>query len=229
MSECRLSALIPPEEFARAALRQPSIPRRPARAICQQPRRHHLPERCRIAMKLERDKTSTTYCWTEVEFQAIIIHCRETPGLDWLARLCFTLGLTGMRISELAQLRWEDIDRDHKTTSLVDHSRQASRRKTGPVRTLKYKRNRSFPIHDELFQELAIWPRHHDGYVFHGPLGGKIKPDTVRNILIKQVLSPLKSQFTKSSEGKTFADGRLHSFRRFFCSVCANQMFPYRS
>jgi integrase len=64
--------------------------------------------------------------------------------------------------------------------------------------------------------------RHPDGRVFHGPLGGKLKPDTVRNILVRDVLTPLASRFPSGTEGKGFIDGRLHSFRHYFCSQSAN-------
>jgi integrase len=56
--------------------------------------------------------------------------------------------------------------------------------------------------------------------VFHGPLGGKIKPDTVRNVLTGEVLAPLAETFP------AVADGRLHSFRHFFCSMSADNGVP---
>ena len=65
-----------------------------------------------------------------------------------------------------------------------------------------------------------------DGLVFHGPLGGKLKPDTVRNALIREVLKPLSKQFPAAAEEVGFADGRLHSFRHYLCSTCANRNVP---
>lgn len=62
-----------------------------------------------------------------------------------------------------------------------------------------------------------------DARIFHGPRGGKLKPDTVRNILIREVIKPLATQFPGLAGQKSFADGRLHSFRHFFASMCANQ------
>jgi len=57
--------------------------------------------------------------------------------------------------------------------------------------------------------------------VFHGPNGGVLKPDTVRNILIRDVLTPLSKRFLKHGpEG--FTDGRLHSFRHYFTSAAAS-------
>jgi len=68
--------------------------------------------------------------------------------------------------------------------------------------------------------------RTRDGLVFHGPRGGIIKPDTTRNILIRDVITPLAAQFPAPEGEIGFADGRLHSFRHFFCSVCANTGVP---
>lgn len=65
-----------------------------------------------------------------------------------------------------------------------------------------------------------------DGLVFHGPLGGKVKPDTVRNILIREVLTPLAARFSTPEDETGFVDGRLHSFRHYFCSTCANMGVP---
>jgi integrase len=73
---------------------------------------------------------------------------------------------------------------------------------------------------------LEAIKRHTDGYVFHGPRGGRLKPDTVRRTLVREVLTPLATQFP-SPEGEVgFIDGRLHSFRHFFCSLCANRGVP---
>ena len=60
-------------------------------------------------------------------------------------------------------------------------------------------------------------------HIFRGPRGGKLKPDTVRNILIREVIKPLAERFPNPLGKKGFAAGRLHSFRHYFASMCANQ------
>ena len=65
-----------------------------------------------------------------------------------------------------------------------------------------------------------------DGLVFHGPKGGRLKPDTVRRALIREVLAPLRERFPTPPGQVGFADGRLHSFRHYFCSTCANRGVP---
>lgn len=189
----------------------------------------HIPETCRIMLKLPRDKRSTTYCWSLAEFQAIIQYCRSEKTLGWLADVCTTLGLTGMRISELRQLRWSDLDLEKGSIALVDESRSLLKREGRERRTLKNKRGRQFPINQELIPLLNRIPRHGDGFVFHGPLGGRIKADKVRRALINQVLDPLKSRFPTAQGETGFEHGRLHSFRHFFCSQCANNNLPERA
>jgi integrase len=58
--------------------------------------------------------------------------------------------------------------------------------------------------------------------VFHGPAGGVLKPDTVRNILLRSVLKPLSKQFPKLAGEDNLAEGRLHSFRHYFTSAAAS-------
>ena len=182
----------------------------------------HLAETNRIQLKLTRDKESTTYCWRVMEFQAIIEHCRSMPSLSWLGDVCTTLGLTGMRISELAQLRESDLDFDNRVIKLVDESRRSMHREGRTRRTLKNKRSRSFPMNETLIPLLKNMPRHRDGFVFRGPLGVRLNHDKVRSTLVKKVLKPLQSRFPTALGERGFESGRLHSFRHFFCSQCAN-------
>lgn len=57
--------------------------------------------------------------------------------------------------------------------------------------------------------------------------GWQIKADTVRRILIRDVLTPLSSRFPSKKDVIGFI-GLLHSFRHFFCSNCANRKVPER-
>jgi len=60
-----------------------------------------------------------------------------------------------------------------------------------------------------------------DAFVFHGPRGGRLKPDTVRQILVREVIEPLTAKFPSSDNERGYKDGRLHSFRHYFASTCA--------
>ena len=156
----------------------------------------------------------------------MVLHCRRRHELLWLGDALTALVCTGLRISELASLRWTDVDVGRNFITLTDESTRA-RRRTGPkARQTKSGRSRSFPIHAELRRVLAGATRTADLLVFHGPKGGRLKPDTVRQALVREVLTPLGGQFPTPPDQVGFADGRLHSFRHFFCSQCASSGVP---
>jgi integrase len=64
------------------------------------------------------------------------------------------------------------------------------------------------------------------GHVFRAARGGRIKPDIVRRMLVRNVRTPLAEKFPTPEGEIGFRDGRLHSFRHDFCSVCANTGVP---
>jgi integrase len=94
------------------------------------------------------------------------------------------------------------------------------------LRQTKSGRSRVLPIHEMLKGVLGRTARSKDGVIFHGPLGGRLKPDTVRNVLVREVLEPLAARFPCPMGEIGFVDGRLHSCRHYFCSVCANSGYP---
>ncbi len=131
-----------------------------------------------------------------------------------------------MRIEELVNLKWSDIKFDERTLTIADESGFA--KQTAASRSTKSSRTRHLPIRQELLAVLRSIPRT-DQYIFHGPRGGRLKADTVRNAFVREVIKPLTKRFPKQFENeKAFEDGRLHSFRHYFCSVCANTGIPER-
>lgn len=181
-----------------------------------------LPAECRIVLPLSKAQGSDTYCWRPAEVRAIIGHCRSTLALGWLADVIVALTYTGLRISELIGLRWSDIVLDSGMIRLVDESTSRRQEDNRPARTLKGGYGRKFPIHKELLAVLKTISRNRDGFVFHGPAGGRLKADTVRRALVREVLTPLAERFPTPEGEVGFAQGRLHSFRHFFCSLCAS-------
>lgn len=175
-------------------------------------------ETCRFRLSLSKPQGTDTYCYQPAEVHAMIERCRSQPALAWLADVILALACTGFRISELASLRTSDIDLASNTIRLTDERSSARRRKTGAVRTTKGRRSRTVPIHPLLRSVLEQMPQHSDGRLFHGPRGGKLKPDTVRRILIRDVLEPLKKRFPTPPGEIGFEHGRLHSFRHYFVS-----------
>src|SRR5262249_8824808 len=129
----------------------------------------HLPGSCLVQLPLARPQGTTTYCWRPDEVRAMVQHCRGDAGLGWLAGVMTALACTGLRISELASLRWSDIDRDNNLIALTDESTRGRRKAGQEARQTKSGRNRTFPIHSDLWRVLDGMGRAADGRVFHGP------------------------------------------------------------
>ena len=179
-----------------------------------------------IQLKLRKAESQPAYCYRLVEVRAMVEHCRTTSGLAWLGNVIISLATTGLRIAELVSLRWSDLDLERRRLRLTDETgrpqQEGSKR-----RELKSGRNRSFPIHKDLLAVFQSMERH-DAYVFHGPRGGRLKADTVRRILVSKVIEPLAAKFPTPEGEQGFSHGRLHSFRHYFCSTCANNNVPER-
>jgi len=185
----------------------------------------HLQGMKPIELSVRKAESERAYCYRGEEVRAMIEHCRAIDALHWLANVIIALACTGLRIAELVSLRWTDLNFENARLTLTDETGRpaAEGRKR---RELKSRRSRSFPIPD-LLKVLQGMPRV-DAYVFHGPRGGRLKPDTVRRILVREVIEPLTERFPSADDEKGFADGRLHSFRHYFCSTCANSRVPER-
>lgn len=179
-----------------------------------------------IKLELRKVESDRPYCFTVEQVGAMVTYCRTKPALAWLAYVIIGLATTGLRIAELASLKWSDLDLKVGRLTLTDETGHAAKN-AKDRRRLKSGRSRSLPIHHDLATVLAAMSRT-DAYVFHGPRHGRLKPDTVRQILIREVLTPLAKRFTAVEGEKGFADGRLHSFRHYFASMCANRGVPER-
>jgi len=179
-----------------------------------------------VTLKLSKPQGTTTYCYTQQQVRAIVAFCRQRAELHWLADVAVALATTGLRISELAGLRWSDVALDRGALHLRDTSRKARKSKRQEARTTKSHRDRMLPVHKELMPILGRLPRLADGRVFHGPHGGRVKPDTVRNVLKREVLPALSDKFPATGDDPGIAAGRLHSFRHYFTSMSADNDVP---
>jgi integrase len=183
-----------------------------------------LSERCRVHMSLRKPADSPTYCYSTADVDAILHVCNNDPHLQWLGHVCLALACTGLRISELSALRWSDVD-IRKETILVANDASTA----GPAeerRRTKSRKNRVVPVHPELLKLLQILPRKEDGRVFHGPRGGALRSDKVLRILTRDVLPRAAKSLRDLGVETEIEKGRLHSFRHFFCSECANHNVP---
>jgi len=178
----------------------------------------HLVGKEPIQLQLRKAESIPAYCWRAEEVTAMYEHCAGRPELAWLRSVIIALACTGLRISELASLRWTDIDFDRGMILLTDETGHAQG--VGTKRRLKSGRSRSLPIHPHLMEELRRISRR-EVTVFRGPRNGHLKPDTVRRVLVREVITPLAERFPSLDGQRGFKDGRLHSFRHYFCSTCA--------
>jgi len=84
--------------------------------------------------------------------------CRAKVAFKWLTNVIVALACTGLRIAELASLRWSDLDLNTGRLKLTDETGR-------PVtpdrkrRKLKSGRSRTFPIHADLLIVLQDLPR----------------------------------------------------------------------
>lgn len=177
-----------------------------------------LPAACRFRSKLSKPQGTDRYCFRPEEVRAMLAHCAATPGLEWLGLVILGLAHTGMRIGELAGLRWSDLDAGLNTIRIADERASRRKKQAGTARTTKGKRSRSVPVHPRLQQALSKLDRSAGGPVFRASRGGRLRPRNVLQQFIDGVIGPLSERFP-TPEGETgFADGRLHSFRHYFIS-----------
>ena len=180
-----------------------------------------LPESLRIHLPLRRPQGTDTYCYSVAQVRAMVAHA-EAAGLKWLAEIILFLACTGLRIGELASLRWTDIKHDAAGApafiSLTDERASGKRKGLGSARRTKGRRSRTIPIFPRLREILPDMERNPDGKLFHGPRGGNLKPDTVRNIFVREVITPLMDQFPTPVGEIGFAHGRVHGLRHYFVS-----------
>jgi integrase len=181
-------------------------------------RNKKLPASRQLDLPLAKPQGSDVYSYKQAEVAAIISHCRTDPRLHWLGRVIVAIACTGLRISEVAALRWTDLDIDSRSILLTDERASGRRQKLGTMRMIKGRRDRSLPIHPDFYAVLVGMKRHPDGLIFHGPRGGRLKPDTMRTIFVDEVIAPLKQRFPTPAGEIGFEHGRIHSFRHFFCS-----------
>lgn len=118
----------------------------------------------------------------------------ETCVRSWLQPIITTLAWSGMRIGELINLRWKDIDLNQR----VIHIRVQEEWKP------KGRRDRTVPMHPKV--EAALRQQRIGLNVFTGIRGGKIGESFV--------LKALK----RDQEKLKLPDGDLHGFRRFFAT-----------
>jgi len=183
----------------------------------------------KISLSVVKIDGTDTYCYTQEEVSAIAEYCLQNEKLRWLADVYIALATTGLRISELGSLRVSDYDRKKPETPVIlltDESSRAVRRIKAKRRETKSGRSRWFPVNPLLQPIIDRLSKNNEGRIFRGPHGGNLSDDVVRDNLVNKVLPALARRFPTPVDQIGFADGRLHSFRHYFCSFCANNGVP---
>lgn len=129
-------------------------------------------------------------CYTRKEVEQMEAGVRE-----WLRPIVITLAWTGMRIDELINLRWEDVDLAQRLIKI------RIREEWMP----KGRADRTVPMHPKV--EAVIGARPIGTHVFRGPRGGVVK-ESYSLICLKRDQKKLK-----------LPEGDLHAFRRFFATT----------
>ena len=176
-----------------------------------------LPESSRLELKVQRSQTSDTYCYSRENVKAMVQLCQSIPELLWLGDVIVALATTGLRIGELVELRWSDVDLGAGVIVLADNRHSGRARKVGAVRTTKGRRSRRVDIHIRLREVLVrLAHRSEGGRVFRGFKGGNVDPDKVLKVLKRDVIGSLKYRFPTAEGEIGFAHGCVHSFRHYF-------------
>lgn len=178
----------------------------------------YLSAACRFLLKLCKPDGSTTYCYTKKQVTRMVQFSQATPDLAWLGQVITALATSGLRINELARLRWSDIDLPSGTIRLTDERARPRRRQSGDERRIKGKRGRALPMHPAFRKVLKDLPRQRDGLVFHGQKGGRLVDRRVLEALQSRMIEALKDEFPTPEGEIGFTNGTVHGLRHYFVS-----------
>ena len=128
----------------------------------------------------------------------------------WAIPMFATLAFTGMRIGELQQLQWEDVDSDH---SVVHVHRGGSGGRP------KDKEDRFIHIHARKLKPLLQSLPRQCELVFLMPDDKKVSPKKLRRYL---------KNLCKQCGFENPQQYKLHTFRYFFASYCAQRNLSYK-
>ena len=153
------------------------------------------------AASFPKAKASPQPCFTTVQVDALI---NKASGNE---KLAFALmGYAGLRIGEVEQLRKEDIVVKNKRFTMIHICRGGSNG------TTKDREDRFVPIHPQIADLL---PRR------------KMDDVLLPNIKARKLLGRLKI-LCAECEFNNPTQYKLHSFRHYFASLCANHGVAYR-
>ena len=166
---------------------------------------HHekmLRENALAGAKLAKANAKPQPCFSTDQVDLIIAN---TVGVEKAAFA--TLGYAGLRIGEVEQMRWSDVQMDRGELGMFYVRRSGSRG------VPKDKDERFVPIHPVIRLLLEALPRNGE-YVFPG----------IRERTLLKRLKALCQEIGLSNPQQY----KLHSFRHHFASLCANHQVAHR-
>lgn len=156
-------------------------------------------------IRFAKVKSPKQPCFTIEQVELLLSNAEEEA-----VPIFTTLAFTGMRIGELQQLRWEDVDFD---LNVIHIQRGGSDGKP------KDKEDRFIPIHARKLKPVFQSLQRESELVFPMPDGRLVSP--------KKLRAYLKS-LCKQCGFENPRQYKLHTFRHFFASYCAQQNLSYK-
>ena len=183
----------------------------------------HLPAELKFRMKLPKVTGSDVHRFSIAEVDAILTLAESLDGYKWMYQALACLAYTGMRISELVNLRWSDVNLTSPTPSIL--VADCGYRSSYATRT-KSRESRVISIHTYLLNVLASMDSCRNSHVFVSPGSEKLNADVFLRLFVKLIIKPLAARFPSTEEGRGFITGRFHSFRHAFCSRAVDSQIP---
>ena len=146
-------------------------------------------------------------CFTTAQVEALLTHLEglNDPSAKTTRTAFAILAYSGMRIGELEQLRWEDVQLQRGELGMF-HIRRG-----GSADTTKTKDHRFVPVHPRIRPLIEALPRTTD----------LLLP----GVSERRLLDTVKRTCTACGLGTRY---KLHSLRHHFASLCANHSVAYR-
>ncbi len=165
----------------------------------------HLAQNLIAPIQFKKVKSPRQPCFTLEQVELLLSNAEP-----WAAPIFSTLAYTGMRIGELQQLRWEDLDLEWNVIHVC---------RGGSSGKPKDKEDRFIPIHTRKLKPiLQSLPRASDSVFF--------MPNSLE-VSQKKLLAYLK-RLCKECGFANPKQYKLHTFRHFFASYCAQQNLSYK-
>jgi len=165
--------------------------------------------------------------FTEAELKKLLAYCRERKQGKEHGRYDIPIliaAYTGLRLSEVLALRWQDISVARKTVSVqqvIDHTTTGGLKLKEPKTK---KSRRTIPVHPMLFRRLAPWRRELRGKIARlgeawqgdgtlicpDDLGRLRNPSTASSMIIKLIKDSGVRQLGMHALRHTYATHKLH-------------------